>query len=254
MVKTVGFVGFGPMNVVLARFSIDAGYKVVISNSRGPNTLADAVADLGENASAATTEDVPKKSDIVVISIPLHVIHSLPRDMFDNKILIDTMNYYPERNGKIDEIHSRALTCSEYVQRYFEKSKVIKAFYSIDCHHLKTGPRPPGDPDRWALPVAGDDEDAKKEVLTFTSYVGYDGVDCGSLADSWKIQQATPVYALPYCGTPPEGMSKDERRIWYRSDRSQVVGVGDVLRLVGQAKKSDPAEAYFYELPSGLMD
>src|SRR5262249_51796932 len=126
--------------------------------------------------------------------------------------------------------------------------------YNLDFHHLGNGPRPAGDPERWALPIAGDDAQAKADVANFMDAVGFDAVDCGTLADSWRIQAATPVYVLPYVDEPPEGMTKDERRAWFRKERSKVVKADQVCELAAQAKRADRAYALFEDLPSGLMD
>jgi hypothetical protein len=164
------------------------------------------------------------------------------------------MNYYPQRVGRIDVLEDRRLTSSEMVQLHLKGAHLVKAFYNLDFHHLGNGPRPAGAPDRWALPIAGDDAHAKAEVAKFMDAVGFDAVDCGTLAESWRIQQATTVYVLPYVGEPPEGMTKDERRARFRKDRSKVVTADQVRELAAEAKKSDRVGALFEDLPSGLMD
>jgi predicted dinucleotide-binding enzyme len=172
---------------------------------------------------------------------------------FAGKIVVDTMNYYPQRNGRIDELEHRTLTSNEIVQRHLKGAPLVKALYNLDFHHLGNGPHPAGDPDRWALPIAGDDANAKAAVAKFMDAIGFDAVDCGTLAESWRIQQATPVYVLPYIGEPPEGMTK-ERRAWFRKDRSKVIKADQARKLVAQAKKSDRVGALFEDLPSGLME
>jgi 8-hydroxy-5-deazaflavin:NADPH oxidoreductase len=157
MTQTIGFIGVGPINRTLARFAVAAVLDVIVSNSRGPDTLTDIVAELGDHARAATVEEVAEACDIVVVSIPLHLFDKLPDEAFAGKIVVDTMNYYPQRNGRIDELEDRTLTSSEMVQRHFKGARLIKALYNLDFHHLGNGARPAGDPDRCALPIAGHD-------------------------------------------------------------------------------------------------
>jgi 8-hydroxy-5-deazaflavin:NADPH oxidoreductase len=252
--NTIGFVGVGPINMSLARFALGAGYDVIVSNSRGPETLGDSVAELGGNTRAATVEDAARSSGIVVISIPLDRYVELPVEPFVGKPVVDTNNYYPQRVGRMEELEQRTLTSSEMIQRHLKGSHVVKAFHNLDMHHLANGPRPADDPERWALPIVGDDDDAKAKVAAFMDAVGFDPVDCGRLADSWRIQAATPVYVLPYVGEPPEGMSKDERRAWFRQDRSKVIKAEDVRALAAQADPQGRVGALFEDLPSGLMD
>src|SRR2546428_473323 len=110
MANTIGFIGVGPINGTLARFAVNAGLEVIVSNSRGPDTLKDVVAVLGDHARAATVEEAAQDSDIVVVSIPLHLHNNLPARAFAGKIVVDTMNYYPQRVGRIDVLEDRTLT------------------------------------------------------------------------------------------------------------------------------------------------
>lgn len=220
MAQTIGFVGFGNVNSVLAKFAVAAGYQFIVSNSRGPSSLSTAVAELGPSARAATVEDAVRECDFVSVSIPLGKLEQLPAESFDGKVVIDTMNYYPERDGHIDELDSRQCTTSARVQRYLKGSVVVKAFHNIDSYHLLCGPRPANSPERWALPLAGDNTEAKALVASFISAIGFDPVDCGSLADSWRIQQHTPVYCSPYVGPIPEGKSADDLLKWVQQDHS----------------------------------
>ncbi|KAG6619873.1 NADP oxidoreductase [Phytophthora cinnamomi] len=204
MTKTIGFVGFGNMNSIMAELAVKEGYRVVLSNSRGPSSLSASVAKLGPLASAAEVEDAVEQSDFVSVSIPLKNVFHLPVKTFAGKIVIDTMNYYPERDGSIEELDERVLTTSEMVQRHLEGSVVVKAFHNIDQFHFRSGPRPVGDPERWALPIASDSANGKEEVSAFMAAIGFDPVDCGSLAESWRIQQNTAPYSTPYIGKQPK--------------------------------------------------
>jgi predicted dinucleotide-binding enzyme len=167
MPGTIGFVGFGNVNSTLAEFAVKAGYRVIVSNSRGPASLAGSVAKLGPLATAATVQDAVLRSDVVSVSIPFKNLEQLPAGPFNGKIVIDSMNYYPQRDGDIEDLDSRRYAKSELVQQHLEGSHVVKAFHSIDQFHLRIGPRPVNHPDRWALPIAGDDADAKAVVASF---------------------------------------------------------------------------------------
>jgi 8-hydroxy-5-deazaflavin:NADPH oxidoreductase len=146
--QNIGFIGVGPINSTLARFAVAAGMDVILSNSRGPETLTEKRAELGHHARAATVEEAAQASDIVVISIPLDLHDKLPSKAFAGKIVIDTMNYYPQRVGRIDVLEDRTLTCSEMVQRHLIDAHLVKAFYNLDFHHLANGPRSAGNPER----------------------------------------------------------------------------------------------------------
>ena len=249
MSDTIGFVGYGPINRALARFALDSGYHVIISNSRGPETLAAEVAELGEHARAATAEQAVLAADLVSVSVPLHVLDTLPAGAFKGKITIDTNNYYPQRNGEIPELDARELTTSQYVLRHLPGARLVKALHNLDLYHLQNGPRPAGSPERWALPIAADDQDAKDMVAEFVERIGFDAVDCGTLADSWRIQGGTPVYVLPYIGSFPEGLSFEQRQQWFRTEHTASVTVDDVRRLAAQADWNGRARALTDDLP-----
>lgn len=245
MAETIGFVGFGNINSILAEFAVKAGYKVVVSNSRGPASLADAVAKLGPLATAATIEDAVLQSDVVSVSVPYSSLTQLPAEPFAGKIVIDSMNYYPERDGEIEDLDSRRYTTSELVQRHLKGSLVVKVFHSIDQFHLRYGPRPANHPERWALPIAGDDANAKAVVARFVSAVGFDPVDCGSLSESWHIQQNTPVYCAPYVGEIPQGVTPREMYEWVKQDHSRSVKAEDVRALTAKATIAGTVGQYF---------
>src|ERR1039457_2792351 len=115
---TVGFIGSGQIGSVIARLAIGAGYQVVLSNSRGPGTLTDTVAELGPRASAATSGEAAAAGDIVVVTVPVHASPDLPASALAGKAVIDTCNYGPERDGHIPELDSESLTDRELLLRY----------------------------------------------------------------------------------------------------------------------------------------
>jgi 8-hydroxy-5-deazaflavin:NADPH oxidoreductase len=205
---TVGFIGSGRIGGTVARLSVAAGHRVVLSNSRGPETLKDLVEELGPLARAATGEQAGAAGEIVVVAIPLRAYRSVPAGPLAGQTVIDADNYYPQRDGHIAELDSGSVTSSELLQRYLAASHVVKAFNNIYYRHLQSLARPAGAADRSFLPIACDDPGAKLSVAAFLDSIGYGTVDAGSLADSWRQQPGTPVYGTPYgpfeqpAGTP----------------------------------------------------
>jgi predicted dinucleotide-binding enzyme len=203
--KTLGLIGSGNIGSALARLAVAAGLHVVLSNSRRPETLSGLVDELGDRVNAATTSEAAHAGDLVVAAIPLGAYRQLPAGALAGKTVIDTMNYYPDRGGHIAELDPGTLTSSALVQRHLADCRVVKAFNNIDFHRLFILARPAGDPDRSALPIAGDDEAAKAQVAELLDLLGYDAVDIGALADSWRSEPNTPVHVQPYFrAQPPE--------------------------------------------------
>ncbi|MGN9843242.1 NADPH-dependent F420 reductase [Nonomuraea sp. H19] len=236
MTKTLGFIGSGMIGSAVARLAVAAGLDVVLSNSRGPETLADLVAELGEHSRAATPAEAAQAGDLVVATIPLNAYDRLPAAALAGKTVIDTMNYYPDRDGRIAELDTGELTSSALVQRHLADSHVVKAFNNIDFHRLFTLARPSGAPDRSALPIAGADQAAKTQVAQLLGTLGYDAVDIGTLADSWRSEPGSPVYVQPYFpATRPEGMRDEEAFGWFLSTPGVPVPGDQVKKLAGMA-------------------
>jgi hypothetical protein len=198
---TVGLIGSGNIGSTVARLAVAAGYDVVLSNSRGPETLTALVGDLGPGARAATPEEAAAAGDLVVVTIPLKAYRSVPVEPLAGKVVIDTNNYYPQRDGRIAGLDDASTTSSELLQQHLRRSKVVKAFNNIVARHLQALARPAGAADRTALPIAGDDADAKATVTAFLDALGYDAVDAGPLAEGWRFQPGAPAYGEPYAGT-----------------------------------------------------
>lgn len=197
---TWGLIGSGNIGSTLARLAVDAGHDVVLSNSRGPDTLADLVDALGPQARAATPEEAAAAGDVVVVTVPLKALEHLPLAALDGKVVIDTMNYYPERDGRIQVLEEEATTTSELLQQRAPGAKVVKGFNNIFAAHLAALARPSGASDRSALAIAGDDEHAKQTVARVLDEIGYDTLDLGPLAEGWRIQRDTAAYGVPYGG------------------------------------------------------
>ena len=192
--KTIAFIGSGHIGSQVARLAVANGYKVVMSNSRGPQTLADLVQELGPHARAATPEEAAKAGDLVVVTVPLKNYRDVPVEPLARKIVLDTNNYYPERDGHFPELDSESTTTSDLLQTHLPKSNVVKAFNHIYASQLTTDGRPAGTPNRRALVIAGNDADAKRTVTALLDEFGFDTVDAGPLSESWRIQRDTPGY------------------------------------------------------------
>jgi predicted dinucleotide-binding enzyme len=190
----IALIGAGHIGSQIARLAVAHGYRVVLSNSRGPETLATLVAELGPSARAATAMDAAKAGDIVVVTLPLKNYLEVPVEPLAGKIVIDTNNYYPQRDGHIPELDNESTTTSELLQAHLPTSKVVKAFNHIYAAQLTTDGRPAGSKDRRALVIAGDDLDAKTTVRNLLDQFGFDTVDAGPLKEGWRIQRDTPGY------------------------------------------------------------
>lgn len=201
---TWGFIGSGNIGSTVAKLAVLAGHDVVLSNSRGPETLGELVAELGPRARAATAEEAARAGDVVVVTIPLKARDAVPAQPLRGKVVIDTMNYYPERDGHVAELDDESTTTSELLQAHLPESKVVKGFNNIFFEHLATLARPTGDPQRSALAIAGDDDDAKKVVTEAFDAIGYDTLDLGPLAEGWRTQRDTAAYGVMYAADPAD--------------------------------------------------
>jgi hypothetical protein len=182
----------------LAALAVNAGYEVVLSNSRGPETLRDLAAGLGPLCRPATWAEAAEAGDLVVVSTPVKAYPGLPPAPFAGKVVMDTGNYYPERDGQLAELDSGSITSSELLARQLPGASVVKVFNNIYFRHLLNLARAAGAADRSSLPIAGDDAAAKKAVTEFLDAIGYEAVDAGALADGWRQQPGTPAYGPPY--------------------------------------------------------
>jgi predicted dinucleotide-binding enzyme len=191
---TIGLIGAGHIGSQIARLAIASGYNVVISNSRGPGTLSALVAELGPNAQAVTAAEAAQSGEIVVVTIPLKEYQTVPVEPLAGKIVIDTNNYYPQRDGHIPELDNESTTTSELLQAHLPASKVVKAFNHIYAAALTTDGQPAGTKNRRALVIAGDDQGAKATVTRLLDQFGFDTVDAGPLNEGWRIQRDTPGY------------------------------------------------------------
>lgn len=192
----IGVIGAGHIGSNAARLFVKAGNQVAIANSRGPETLDPLVEELGDNAEAVTVEQARDFGDIVFISIPLGRIDELPTTGWENKIVIDTNNYYPDRDGQIADLDSGALTSSEMLLQHIPGARLVKGFNTIWFEHLQSqGNTDLPLEDRRAIFIAGDDSDAKAIVAKLIEDIGFAAVDTGFLREGGRSQQpGTAIY------------------------------------------------------------
>jgi predicted dinucleotide-binding enzyme len=193
-IMIIGFIGSGHIGSAVARLAIEAGHTVVMSNSRGPETLTDLIGTLGDSARAATAEEAATAGEVVVVSIPFGRYAEVPVAPLAGKVVIDTNNYYWERDGHFAEIDEGRQTDSGVLAAHLPESRVVKAFNVINFKHLPTHGQPSGSPERRALPIAGDDAEAKRVVTELLDACGFDAVDGGPLSESWRFQRDKPAY------------------------------------------------------------
>jgi predicted dinucleotide-binding enzyme len=218
----IGLIGAGMIGGTLARLAIDAGYHVVLSNSREPGTLSDLTSRLSPHARAATAAGAAAAGDIVVVTVPLTAFPQIPAEPLAGKIVIDTTNYVPDRDGNIAELDDQSTTTSQLLQAHLSASHVVKAFNTMYFEHLATLARPHGAADRSAFPIVSDDETAKQTAAAFLDAVGYDAYDVGPLSEGWRFQ----VGAIPYAYSTDGSF-----------DHPHPAGADRLTSLLAQAKR-----------------
>lgn len=214
----IGIIGAGNIGSQLARLAVQHGHQVVIANSRGPETLTDLVdelnglADAGTPARAGTREEAATEGEIVVVTTPLAAIETIPVEPLVGKVVIDTNNYYPQRDGHIAALDDETTTTAELLQDHLPGARVVKAFNHIGAADLTGHATPAGTPDRRALVVAGDDAEAKQVVADLIDAFGFDVVDAGPLAEGWRIQRDTPGYVTRFTADELRGKLAEAKR------------------------------------------
>ena len=194
----IGIIGSGRIGATAARLFVDAGHDVAIANSRGPDSLTDLVQDLGESARPATVEDAASIAELVLVAIPFGRYGELPAEALRNKIVVDAMNYYPERDGHIRELDEDTTTSTELLAAHAPNARVVKAFNTMKSTDLgERGSQGPLD-ERLVIFVAGDDQEAKDRVSALIEQIGFAPIDTGGLAEGGRRQQpGSSVYVKP---------------------------------------------------------
>jgi len=194
--SVIAVVGTGRVGIGFAEAAVAAGHRVILANSRGPETLTELVSSLGTSAAADTVEGAAAQADMVLLAVPLHSYDSLPASALNGRIVMDAGNYYTDWSGHIVELDEETTTTSERLQEMFPLARVVKAFNSIYAEDIALDARPGGG-ERRALPVASDDDVAKQAVIDLIESIGYDVVDAGALREGWRFQRDTPAYVVP---------------------------------------------------------
>ena len=193
---TVGIIGAGHIGSTLAKGIVERGYDVVIANSRGRETLAGLIQDLGPHARAATAEEAAAAADWAIVTVPLKALDAVPAGPLASKIVLDTNNYYWERDGHIAALDEKRTTTSQMAQEHLSGSHVAKAFNHIMSTQILTDGTPAGTPDRRALATASDHDDAIELVTRIYDEFGFDTVNIGPLSESWRVERDQPAYVV----------------------------------------------------------
>lgn len=185
----IAIVGTGHVGSTLSRRFVDVGHDVIVSNSRGPDSLSELVTELGPRATAATAAEAVRVGELIVVSVPLKAVHDVPTEGTAGKVVVDTMNYFPDRDGRFPEIESGETGSSDLLAEHLGSARVVKAFNTVVWDRLGEPGKPPGSLNRIALAISGDDPEAKAIVSGLVSEIGFEPVDVGSLSDAGRKQQ-----------------------------------------------------------------
>ena len=191
---TIGIIGAGEVGSQIARAAIAHGYKVVIANSRGPETLGALIAELGPSARADTAANAAAAGDFVVIAVALKLVNNMPEAELASKVVIDTNNYMAWRDGHYAIVDAAEKTEHELRQQQLPRSRVVKAFTRIQAPRITTWGKPAGAPDRAALAVSSDHPDAVALVTALYDQFGFDTVDHSPLSQSWRNGPGQPPW------------------------------------------------------------
>ena len=193
---TIGILGSGHVGSNLARAAIAHGYDVVLSNSQGPETITGLVTELGPRARAAAPAEAAAAGDFAIAAIPLPAIGNVPVGPLAGKVVIATINYFPQRDGHVPAIDDGTTTAPGLLQAHLPASRVVRAFSMINAAEMSGDGHPKGDPKRRALALAGDDPDARRLVAGLYDEFGFDAVDLGGLAESWRVDPGQPAFVV----------------------------------------------------------
>ncbi|CCH42426.1 Glycerol-3-phosphate dehydrogenase [NAD(P)+] [Wickerhamomyces ciferrii] len=242
MTQTIGFIGSGQMGGGIAKLAVRAGYKVILSNSREPETLEPVINALGPLSSASTPKKIATDPEIevIVLSVPLKCVSGLlPQLGLNNKIIIDTSNYFPKSDTYITELETGELTTSEYVASFLDNkhsTRLVKAFNNITAVHLKIASEINDLPNQTILPIAGDDSKAKEQISKFINDVGFKTIDIGELKQGWKTEPNTPIHSLPYFPEIPDNLSNEETIEFLKKTAGDPLSYDEVNSLLKNAE------------------
>lgn len=234
--KRIGIIGSGSIGTALARLAIAAGYEIMIANSRGPESLQGLIAELGPRAHAGEVRDAAEFGEVPILSVPLTAYMNLPEGLFEGKTVLSTGNYYPSRDGRIAVLDTLEMTTAEYEKSLLPGARVVKVFNNIVAHHV---PLLANSQPRTALPMAGDDDDAKRRVAEVVTEFGFDTVDAGTLEQSWRFEPESGAYTPIYAASQA-GFRQD-----YLTDRGTPVSAHRVREILAESDRPDVAGRKF---------
>ena len=234
--KRIGIIGSGDIGSGIARLAVAAGYEVLVANSRGPASLQELIEELGPQVRAGDVREAAEFGDIPVLAIPLGAYPALPKGALAGKTILSTGNYYPGRDGRIPQLDALELTTAELEQGLLPGTVVVKAFNNMFSHHI---PALAASAPRTALAIFGDNEKAKAGISTIVDELGFEPVDAGTLAESWRTEPESGAYT-PIYAADLEALARD-----YLAALGAPV-TGDQLRqLVARSKRADVAAREF---------
>ncbi|MGE9550057.1 NADPH-dependent F420 reductase [Erwinia amylovora] len=190
----IGILGAGFVGRAIAKLAIASGHQVMLSNSRGPQSLFSLRPMIG--CEVGTSAEASEYGEVVVVAVPLHALADLPAQLLAAKHLLDAVNYYPERDGEVALLESQQITTSELLGSFLPGARITKAFNAIPMTDLENGGLPAGNPARRALPLAGDDAEGKKIAAKLYDEFGFDSFDVGGLAEGWRFERGMPCYCV----------------------------------------------------------
>lgn len=190
----LGIIGAGFVGRTIATLAVNTGHQVMLSNSRGPQTLFSFRSMVG--CQAGTVEQAVQFGDVVVIAVPLTAIDRLPAALLAGKQVLDAVNYYPERDGQVEVLDSAQTTTSELLAHHLPGAVITKAFNAIPMTQLESDGLPAGSSNRRALPLAGDNAQGKQIARELYEAFGFDALDVGALAEGWRFERGTPAYCV----------------------------------------------------------
>ena len=234
--KRIGIIGSGAIGAAVARLAVKADFNVMIANSRGPGSLVGLLAELGPLAEAGDVRDAAAFGEITVLAVPLNAYINLPTDILAGRTVLSTGNYYPYRDARIAQLDSREATTAEYEQTLLPATRIVKAFNNIVAHHI---PLLANSQPRTALPIAGDDIEAKTHVTRLVNALGFDTIDAGTLAESWRFEPASGAYTEIYAASE-DGFAAD-----YLADQGAPLPADRLSGLLAESHRPDVAARQF---------
>ena len=201
-IARLGVIGAGKLGLALARAALAAGYEVAVSGSGDADHIALQVDVLARGATAMTTDDVVAFADTIILAVPMHRFRELAPELFDGKLLIDAMNYWPDTDGDDPTLADTATGTSSVVQAHFPGARVVKSLNQLGYHELNEYPRAPNSNDRIAIAAAGNDQLAVRIAMHLIDDLGFDPVDAGPVANGRLLEPDGSPYATTY--TAPE--------------------------------------------------